>query len=401
MFIRRLAHTCRSFLHSKDGNFAMLAATLIPLTFAAGSFAVDFANIISMKTRLQDAADGAALATSSQLAAKKITAAEAKQYAEDYFRGMVAESNGSFSTYSATPVATITPIPNGPSTIWQVEVTTIGTQKLTPMAKMVGRSTVHVNVASVSEATTEATYPVSMYLVLDHSGSMGWDSGQTTGVEVTKYCRYWWGGRYECGTEIQNQPISKINVLKKAVADLVADVKASDPDNKYARMGAVSYNNKTTEYDKLQADWDKNRVVTFTNALEAKDGTNSMYAMAWAYDRLAGATSPEVSAHHYKNGADDPAKFIVFMTDGQNETGSSSGDDYVDRETMKSCTDAKNKGVTIFSVAFQAPDRGKALLASCSSGTGFYYDASSADELIAAFKEIGEKATNRSNRLTM
>ena len=28
---------------------------------------------------------------------------------------------------------------------------------------------------------------------------------------------------------------------------------------------------------------------------------------------------------------------------------------------------------------------GKALLASCSSGTGFYYDASSADELIAAF----------------
>lgn len=413
MFIRRLAHTCRSFVHNKDANFAMLAATLIPLTFAAGSFAVDFANVISMKTRLQDAADGAALATSSQLANKTITEAEAKEYAEDFFRGMVAESTGTFSNASATPVATITPIPNGPSTIWKVEVKIAGVQKLTPMARMVGQNTVNINVSSVSQATTEATYPVSMYLVLDHSGSMGWDSGQTGPVEVTKYCieyeiKYYFGYPYRvevkvpCGTTTEQRKLSKMDVLKAAVEDLVADIKESDPEDKYARLGAVAYNNQTRDpEDMLQADWDKDRVVTFTNGLEAKNGTNSMAAMAWAYDRIAGDTSPEQSAHMSKNGSNDPEKFIVFMTDGQNETGQAWKDDYVDRETKASCNDAKSEGVTIFSVAFQAPQRGKELLQACSSGTGFYYDANSADELIAAFKEIGEKATNRSNRLTM
>jgi Flp pilus assembly protein TadG/uncharacterized protein YegL len=401
MFIRRLAHMCRAFMRKDDGNFAMLAATLIPLTFAAGSFAIDFANIMSMKTRLQAAVDGAALATSSQLANKTITQQEARDYAINYFNGMVDEESSAFTDFSAAPDATITPIPNGPSTIWKVEVKTVGTQQLTPLAKMVGQNKINVTVTGVSQATTEATYPVSMYLVLDHSGSMTRDSGQTTTVEVPKYCWDWWRGLYQCGTKTEQRALSKMDVLKKAVADLVADIKESDPGNKYARMGAVAYNDKTTTYDKLQADWNKDRVVTFTNALEAKDGTNSMDAMAWANDRLVGVSSPENSAHHYMNGSSHPEKFIVFMTDGQNETGSASQDDYVDKKTKESCNDAKNKGVTIFSVAFQAPDRGKKLLQACASNASYYYDANSADELIAAFKEIGEKATSRSNRLTM
>ena len=398
MNIRQFAHICRAFMKKEDGNFAMLAATLIPLTFAAGSFAVDFASIISMKTRLQNAADGAALATSSQLAQKLIAQADAKEYAENFFRGAVSEDANAFSAFSATPTATITAIPNGPATIWKVEVKSVGTQQLTPMAAMVGQDKVDVTVTGVSQSSSETTNPLSMYLVLDHSGSMAWDSGQTTTVEYEDWCWSRWQGWYRCKRSY-TQAIPKIDVLKSAVKDLVADIKESDPEDKYSRMGAVSYNSATYETDKLAADWSKDRVTTFTNALVATGGTNSWNAMKWAYEKVTAST--EVNAHFSKNGSNKPSKFIVFMTDGENDTGSSSGNDYADKQTEYYCTQAKDKDVTIFTVAFQAPDRGKKLLQACASSLTYYYDANSADELIAAFKEIGEQATKLSNRLTM
>lgn len=402
MFIRRLAHMCRAFMRKDDGNFAMLAATLIPLTFAAGSFAIDFANIMSMKTRLQAAVDGAALATSSQLAEKKLSQADAKKYAEEFFKGMITEDSKAFSGYAATPTATITPIANGTSTIWKVEVRSVGSQQLTPLAQMVGKSKIDVTVSGVSQASAESGNPMSMFLVLDHSGSMGESSGQKKGEP--QYCWDWWRRVYYDCTPTS----TKLEVLKSAVGDLVSRIKQSDPDNKYARMGAVAYNDKTEDKDKLTADWNKDRVTTFANALVHGGGTTSTTAMQWAKDKILSTT--EDNQHLSKHGSKDHEKFIVFMTDGYN-TGytrdrwgnitSEYQDTIADRDTKAACTAAKDKGVIIYSVAFQAPEAGKPLLQDCASSPAHYYDAKSADALIAAFKAIGEKATKANNRLTM
>ncbi len=43
-----------------------------------------------------------------------------------------------------------------------------------------------------------------------------------------------------------------------------------------------------------------------------------------------------------------------------------------------------------------APSKGQALLQYCASDTSHYYDAQDAAELIAAFKEIGDKAVEAS-----
>jgi hypothetical protein len=88
------------------------------------------------------------------------------------------------------------------------------------------------------------------------------------------------------------------------------------------------------------------------------------------------------------------------MTDGENSTGSDYWNDYADKQTIKYCEKAKEEKVTIFAVAFQAPKRGKDLLAACSSGSAFYYDASSAEELTKAFKDIGEEAVKQVTRIT-
>eukprot|EP01036_Dinobryon_divergens_P037035 gene37035-48350_t len=54
----------------------------------------------------------------------------------------------------------------------------------------------------------------------------------------------------------------------------------------------------------------------------------------------------------------------------------------------------------VFSVAFMAPSKGRSLLQYCASSTSNYYDAQNAAELVAAFKEIGDKAVQASTRLT-
>ncbi|WP_339111990.1 pilus assembly protein TadG-related protein [Thioclava sp. GXIMD2076] len=61
------------------------------------------------------------------------------------------------------------------------------------------------------------------------------------------------------------------------------------------------------------------------------------------------------------------------------------------------CTTAKANDILIYTLAVDAPDNGAAILKSCSSGDGYYYDITS-DELTDAFAEIA--ASINSLRLT-
>lgn len=384
-------------LRNTDGNFAMMASILVPVVFIAGSLALDTTNALSMKTSLQNAADSAALATTSQLAENIITEAEAIAYATKFFNGQIADDANAFDGFAATPTITLTKSGSGAKTAWKVEVTVAGSQNLSGMARFMGKDTIDVAISATSESARDGSNPLSMMLVLDRSGSMKWASGRTTTTTVPKYCGWgWW--QYECGTKTVVTDVEKIEVLKEAVSLLTAHIQDSDPTSEYARMGAVAYNSHTDNSDKLPITWTKSKVTDFANALDAEGGTNSEWAMKWGYHEV---TSPsEVNAHFSKNGSKSPSKFIVFMTDGENSTGSSSQNDYADKQTLVYCSKAKDEKVTIFSVAFQAPQRGKDLLSSCASGSGYYYDADSADELKNAFKDIGEEAVKLVTRLT-
>ncbi|PWW01645.1 Flp pilus assembly protein TadG [Hoeflea marina] len=376
----------------------MFAALLTPVLFIAGSLAVDTANLMSMRTRLQNAADGAALATASGLAAEKVEPTEAKLFAATFFKGLVSEDATAFTDFSAKPTVTISSSGSGKKTVWQVEVDVEGSLTLTSMARLMGREKTKVAVSGTSQSARDASNPLSMMLVLDRSGSMAWASGQTTTETVPRYC-YYYGYRYQCGTTTQQVDVPKIDVLKVAVANLVDHIKESDSTDEYARMGAVSYNFQTTSSDKLGFGWDKSKVTTFADALVAKDGTYAVDAMKWAYEQVTG--SGEVNAHFSKNGSKNPTKFILFMTDGEHDTGSNSQNDYADKKTKEYCTSAKDKGTIIFAVAFQAPQRGKDLLSACASGNRYYYDANSASDLTKAFTDIGEEAVKLVTRLTM
>lgn len=385
---RSIKHKLKSFRLNEGGNFAMFAAVLVPLCFAAGSIAVDFSNAISMKTRLQNAADGAALATASQLAAKKITVLEAKAYAENFFNGLMAGEAANYDGFSATPVATITPIGSGTSLAWTVKVATIGTQMLTPMAKFVGKDKMDIKVSATSSSSLETNNPLSMMLVLDRSGSMGWNAD---GTSTPDYCDDGKKKKKKNDYSLCEKP-SKLDALKSAVSNMVTQFEQKDPKDMFVRLGAVAYNSSVSASQQLELSWSKPDVATLTNSLVASGGTDSSGAIDWAYNELE--KPKEKNEHQSRSGNKDPAKFIVFMTDGDNN------ETTADTATKKTCDNAKAKGIDIFTVAFQAPSRGQALLQYCATNADYYYNADNANDLLNAFQSIGEKASDLAVRLS-
>ena len=173
---------------------------------------------------------------------------------------------------------------------------------------------------------------------------------------------------------------------------MVLELTSADPTNIFVRLGAVAYNSSVSSSHKIDLSWVKPAVTAMTTTLTATGGTDSSGAMDWAYTKLKSPS--EINQHITKSGNNDPSKFIVFMTDGDNNNSSS------DTATKQTCDNAKTNGIQIFTVAFQAPSGGKALLQYCSSGTDYYYSADNADELLDAFESIGAKASELAVRLS-
>lgn len=207
-------------IRSRDGNFAMLAAILLPVAMIGGSLALDTTNALSMKARLQNAVDSAALATATRLYQEEnLTIADAKAFAATFLKGQVEEDASAFDGFSVDPTVTITQVKANGGSTWQVSVTVTGTQKATPMARLLGRDTLSVNVAGTSQSGSESAQgSISMALVLDQSGSMDWT------LDGEK----------------------KIHVLKTAVFGLIDQFKAVDKKGDYIRLGSVSYNSSVT-----------------------------------------------------------------------------------------------------------------------------------------------------------
>ncbi|SOE08616.1 putative Flp pilus-assembly TadE/G-like protein [Hoeflea halophila] len=355
--------TASSLVEDRGGNFAIAAALTIPLLFMAGSLAVDTTNAISMKTQMQNAVDSAALATSTRLANDKgLSLLDAKSFAEKFLNGQLQEAMNSYQAMAVKPTVSIIPTINGSSTAWKVSIVLEGSQAATPMARFLGHEKTTVKVAGTSESASGTTKgSVSLMLVLDKSGSMGWDLGGQV----------------------------KMNVLKTAVIGLLTELKLADPEEKYVRIGGVSYDTKIDKKQGLK--WGTDYAGKFVGKLEAKGGTDSTDAFKWAHEKV---TYDKEDKEHLKETGQTPTKYIVLMTDGDNNYVSA------DTSTKILCDKAKKDGVKVYSVAFAAPDRGKQLLSYCASSGAHFFDAKDSAELIAAFKNIGQQASKVVSRLT-
>ncbi len=379
----------QKLLKCRNGNFAITTAFVMPVLLMGIGIAVDLTTLTRTREQLQNAVDSAALAATSAMVNSGMTADNAKKLAASMLRGqMSATTSTGESVNIEAPTVTITETsPSVNSKIYTAEVVANYDVPLSGFQVLLGYTASRISAVGSAQSEIEKKNPISMYLVLDRSGSMQW---VTTVVDTTQTaCNNYYEANWPNPTYQNPCYVKKIDSLKTAVKVLADQLDSNDPTKEYVRMGAVSYNTAIQTPQALA--WGTTDVRTYVNALTASGGTNAAPGMQTAYQSLN--ASSENQAHMQKNGG-TPSKFILLMTDGANDNTNN------DATTLSWCTTAKNAGMKIYTVAFVAPDRGKALLASCSSGTEYYFEASNVAQLISAFQSIGQKTSKLANRLT-
>lgn len=421
-------------IKDRGGNFGMMTALLLPLSIGVGGMAIDLTNVMQKKSDLQSMADSATLAAAAKLSTTDaMTKEQAEQMAKDYLIGQklqeleqqgltkeqLAEAKAELLK-STSAEATITST-GGSSKNFVVKMNTSYAIQLNPLTQMLGFKTVPVSIASVANSAREGN-ALSMYLVLDRSGSMAWDTTTVDPVNPTKSesyqdwgtCYDWRGRAYTCTvtkTRDVTNYVTKIAALKAAASVMFTELlKASAPDvasanlqqeeaKKLIRVGAVSYTHQTQKEEPPA--WGTTKASDYVQALpeQPTGGTDATGALDIAFAAFKSANGNEAAQHKTK-GNDNFGRFIVLMTDGEMTGNSANWNQTLDTKVRAQCQTAKDDKITVFTVAFMAPDRGKSLLKACASGEENYYESNDMTDLVKAFGDIGRKAAKTAVRLT-
>ncbi len=396
-------------LRDRGGNFGMMTALVFPVMLAVGGVAIDLTTMVMKKAELQDAADAAALAAASALANDGKSISEAKVIALRFLKvqmsgatdvekaeddataeGKSGEGEGvkeyDFDASTVVDVTETALVGNGKS--FKVDVSTSYEMNFNPFTRLLGQTKTTMNATSSAESATESKNALSMFLVLDKSGSMAWVTNEedTSVYSCINWTESNWGRNVNPTSPCY---ISKMAALKLAAASLFTQFQTADPTGTYVRTGAIAYDSQS--YTPSALAWGFTNSLDYINKLNAEGGTASGGAMKTAYEKLGKAS--EDKAHKKKNGQ-VPTKYLVFMTDGDNNSTSD------DTSTKATCTAAKEDGMEIYTVAFMAPSRGQNLLKECASSASHYFEAKNMAALVAAFKVIGERTSAVVSRLT-
>ncbi|UVD56125.1 pilus assembly protein TadG-related protein [Rhizobium sp. Pop5] len=405
------SHPClRRMFSDRGGNFGIMTAILMPVLLGAAGMAIQVGDILLSKQQLQEAADSAALATATALANGTIQTSQAETFARNFVAGQMAnylQSGVDITSGTAVNVQTTT---SGKSTSYQVTVSPSYDLAVNPLMQAVGFGTQHLSTSgTTTSGHSQSQGSISMFLALDKSGSMGDATATVNADDPTESFTYDCNPHlnkkgtkiiYDTCTGSRAHYYTKIEALKIAAGNLFGQLNSADPNAEYVRTGAVSYD--IIQYSPSSLAWGTAGVTSYVNALQASGGTNSSGAMSTAYTSLtaknAAGNDAEDSAHKLKTGQ-VPKKYIVFMTDGDNNDDSNYGRSY-DTLTKATCDTAKSKGIEIYTIAFMAPEGGQALLHYCASDDAHYFQAEKMEDLLAAFKAIGAKASAQVTRLT-
>lgn len=409
---------------NEGGNFAMITAILLPVTLGVGGIAVDLTNVMREKAEIQNIADAATLAAASKMSKDDITEAEAKKMAQDEMLGQYISSLRASGMPEDALLATKTELQKnmdtnatisstgGVNKAFEVRMSLKANVQLNGLTRVLGFQSIPISVSSVAASAREGN-ALSMYLVLDESGSMEWDTTTVDPINPTKTLTGWHSCQFgTCWGNYQTTNyVTKIAALKTAAGVMMTELlKSAAPDvtstnlqeeeaKKLIRVGAVSYTHETKKEQKPA--WGTTTAKNYVVALPVKPegGTDASGAMAAAFADMQKANSTEETQHKAKKNFSF-SRFIVLMTDGEMTGYSNAWNKGIDDKVRAACAQAKADGITVFTVAFMAPDKGKSLLQNCASNKESYYESSNMNDLVAAFGDIGRKAGKTQTRLT-
>ena len=401
--VTQLLRATRSLFESRSGNFGMMTAILLPVLLAAVGMSIDVARLVNDKQRLRASFDAASLATTSALSAGTITESDAQSFATKLAAGQLAANLNAtqLAALKSSLVATVTSTTTGGTKTYSVKVTGGFSENLTVFSLFMGARTMTVRSSSQASGAAKSTNAISLYLVLDRSGSMSFvtDTIDSSKTRCQNYTSSNWG-YYPNLNSTSPCYINKIASLKTAAAtlfDKLDTIESSDTTNTILRTGAVSFTD--TQQTPSAMAWGTTAARNYVTALPAypTGGTDMTDAMQTAY---SGLTAASEKAAQTSKGNTSFYKFIVLMTDGENTGNSSNWNPALDAETLTTCTSARAAGITIYTVAYMAPANGKAMLLSCAGDASNYFTADDMPSLVSAFTTIAAKVTQQATRIT-
>lgn len=400
-----------ALFNEQSGNFGIMTAILLPVSIGVVGLGLDVNAMVQNKRMLQNAVDSAALATATALANDPKTN-DADGMAQSFVKSQIANTSSSAlsSIANLTTTSSITTTNNANSgNDFEVQLNSSYTMAMNPLSSVLGWKTVTINATGKATSSTQSLQQgISLYLVLDRSGSMSFITDQRDYSQSS--CQNYYDGNWNSYPDLAaSSPcyINKITSLKIAVSTMAdtlnkADITAkpnTTPHSKVVRVGAVAFNDQ--KFDEQAMDWGPQAAVTYVNNIPRipTGGTNSIDALNTAFAALKSSNTAEKAAF-YSNKISQFKRSIIFMTDGEMTGNSNTWDPNLDSQTRQICNNIKTDGIQIFSIAFMAPDNGKSLLQYCASSNTNYYQPQTMAGIVTAFGDIAKKAAAGLTRLT-
>ncbi len=432
----RLARCVAFFLRNREANVAiMFALSALPLIFALGA-GLDYARVLVVHTELSNALDEAALAIASTdydpADAKSVAAAKLR--AEDFFK---ANYNDEGLTNGGHPVITILKVGDG---------LTLSTTAVVPMTLM--------DIAGIPSVTVEATSTAiagqpkmwvsfvldntnsmcasdaqpnnigpcphdtrsklsflksAMHAVLDQLKAVAGDSHGGVLVSIVPFAQVVNIGTSNAGQNWIDWSLttSKTTPDHSAWGGCVTDRGSSRPLASSSTAYDVT-NALPVSGDSLFSAFGTTAscpvpMMAFTNdwaalgntidAMSPSGSTNQTIGLVWGW-QLMTEKFPFPTGGQQAVPALPPAtqRIIVLFSDGLNTTNRWTNDSaFIDSRMAEVCKNAKADGITIYAVYVHiGNDPSTNVLRDCASA-GHYYDETSADGIVDAFKSIGNQ----------
>ena len=135
---------------------------------------------------------------------------------------------------------------------------------------------------------------------------------------------------------------------------------------------------------------DRTSLINHVNSLNAGGGPAGHLGVAWSWYLVSeywggvftGSEAPLAYAEP------DSDKVVILMTDGSFNAEIFPEQGKSDAQARALCDRMKTAGVKVYTVALNAPSSGQNVLRYCSSGTEYFFEPETADELSDAYKKI-------------
>ena len=381
----------KSIWRNQRGATAVIYGLMVIPILAFVGLTLDISRLQSNKVKLQSAVDAAVLAATKELADANVSDAFIQNLATDFFNAEMLSSHSDLKC--AAPVATID----------RVESTVALIANCTLPTTISGLASVsEFKITETSKASAAITR-LDLALMLDISGSMG---GQ-------KIIDLQTAAKDAINALITNKTGNRVRVALVPYASSVnvGTLNSDVFDSSHAgevcaseRIGTKAFTDDIPGVgqwiETVPSTCPSSTVMPLTNSVSALEahidaftpsgGTAGHLGVAWSWYMISRdwhsmfPTANKPMAY----GATDSIKAVILMTDGAFNTQyeAAQGTSFEQAELL--CNEMKAKGVIIFSVAFQAPPDGEAILQTCASDATYYFDAANGAQLIAAYDSI-------------